>query len=113
MEQYILIILKILVASSIFFVWVIRYDNIVEEFKKYNYPDWLRDIVGILKLTCAALLVINSVEFVLLASGTLVILMTAAFMTHMRVKNSFRWFFPSLSQIIMNAFIFYMTYNLL
>ncbi len=113
MLSFFLEFLKIFVAVSIFFVWVPRYHNIVEEFKTYQYPDWLRDIVGILKLTCAALLIINSVEFVLLASGTLVILMSAAFMTHMRVKNSFRWFFPSLSQIIMNAFIFYMTYNLL
>ena len=105
--------LKVFVAVSIFFVWVPRYHNIVEEFKTYQYPDWLRDIVGILKLTCAAMLIINRSEFVLLASGTLVVLMSAAFMTHMRVKNRFRWFFTSLSQIIMKAYIFYMSYNLL
>ena len=34
---------------SVLFVWVIRYDNIIKEFKQYELPDWLRDFVGILK----------------------------------------------------------------
>jgi non-specific serine/threonine protein kinase len=42
---------KILVFSSVIFVWCIRYKNIIEEFKKYGYPDWLRDFVGILKIS--------------------------------------------------------------
>lgn len=41
--------LQALVAVSVFFVWVIRYANIVQEFKQYGLPDWLRDLVGILK----------------------------------------------------------------
>jgi len=41
--------LQALVATSIFFVWVVRYGNVVEEFKHYGLPDWLRDLVGILK----------------------------------------------------------------
>ena len=45
--------LKILVGVSILFVWVVRYHNIVEEFKLYHLPDWLRDLVGILKITFA------------------------------------------------------------
>ena len=63
MLSFFLEFLKVFVAVSIFFVWVPRYHNIVEEFKTYQYPDWLRDIVGILKLTCAALLVINIGHF--------------------------------------------------
>ena len=51
MLSFFLEFLKVFVAVSIFFVWVPRYHNIVEEFKTYQYPDWLRDIVGILKLT--------------------------------------------------------------
>jgi hypothetical protein len=30
--------LKILGGASIFFVWVVRYNNIVEEFKRYQLP---------------------------------------------------------------------------
>ena len=32
--------LKILVVGSIFFVWVVRYQNIIEEFKAYGFPAW-------------------------------------------------------------------------
>jgi hypothetical protein len=45
------IILRAMVAASIGFVWVVRHDNIIQEFKQYGLPDWSRDLVGILKLT--------------------------------------------------------------
>jgi len=110
MEQYILIILKILVASSIFFVWVIRYDNIVEEFKKYNYPDWLRDSVGILKLTFGIMLLWNDNFIILFGAAGLITLMLAAVGTHIKVKNSLNDALPALTQIFMNGLIFYLTY---
>jgi hypothetical protein len=44
---------KILVVTSIFFVWVVRYENIVKEFEEYGIPAWVRDLTGILKLTFA------------------------------------------------------------
>lgn len=53
------IVLQALVASSIFFVWVVRYDNIVLEFEHYGLPSWLRDLVGILKMTLSLLLLIG------------------------------------------------------
>ena len=110
MDNFFLECLKIFVAVSIFYVWVPRYFNIVEEFKQYKYPDQLRDIVGILKLTFAFMLVAKDGQYVVLASGGLIILMSAAFITHLRVKNNYKLFFPSLSQIIMNSYILYMTY---
>mgnify|MGYP001230361521 FL=1 len=110
MDNFFLECLKIFVAVSIFYVWVPRYFNIVEEFKQYKYPDQLRDIVGILKLTFAFMLVANDGQYVVLASGGLIILMSAAFITHLRVKNNYKLFFPSMSQIIMNSYILYMTY---
>ena len=110
MDNFFLECLKIFVAVSIFYVWVPRYFNIVEEFKQYKYPDQLRDIVGILKLTFAFMLVAKDGQYVVLAAGGLIILMSAAFITHLRVKNNYKLFFPSMSQIIMNSYILYMTY---
>ena len=43
--------LKAFLAGTIFFVWVVRYQNIKEEFKVYRLPIWLRDLVGVLKLS--------------------------------------------------------------
>ena len=56
------------------------------------------------------MLVAKDGQYVLLASGGLVVLMLAAFATHIRVKNNYKLFFPSMSQVIMNSYIFYMTY---
>ena len=37
-------LLRILLAVSLFFFWVVRYDNIVKEFRDdYDLPNWLRD----------------------------------------------------------------------
>ena len=111
MDNFFLECLKILVAVSIFYVWIPRYFNIIEEFKQYNYPDQLRDVVGILKLTFAFMLVARDSQYVLLASAGLVFLMLAAFATHIRVKNNYRLFFPSLFLMLINSLIFYMTYS--
>ena len=36
-------VLKIVISTTLFFVWVVRYDNIITEFRKdFNYPDWLK-----------------------------------------------------------------------
>ena len=43
-------------SIAIFFVWVVRYENIRKEFDDYNLPTWLRDLTGILKLSFAWML---------------------------------------------------------
>lgn len=83
------IALHVFVASSIFFVWVVRYPNIVEEFRQYGLPDWLRDLVGILKLSLAALLLVGIQRPALATAGGLGIafLMLCAFIVHLRVRT--------------------------
>ena len=56
--------LKILSGVAIFFVWVVRYDNIKREFSEYKLPTWLRDVVGILKISFAAMLQFSNIETV-------------------------------------------------
>ena len=43
--------LKIIVVVAVFFVWVVRYENIKKEFEDYKLPKWFRDFVGILKIS--------------------------------------------------------------
>ena len=43
-------VFKIIILISILYVWVVRYQNIVDEFNSYKLPSWLRDLVGILKI---------------------------------------------------------------
>ena len=53
---FIVEILQIITASSILFVWTVRYENIIKEFQQYQLPTWLRDMVGILKISFAIML---------------------------------------------------------
>ena len=99
--------LTIIVAASIFFVWVVRYENIISEFKEYGIPSWVRDFVGILKIAFAAILVSQDGPLIVLASAAVTLMMAAAVMSHVRVKHPIYKMLPSLSLMTICAFICY------
>lgn len=105
--QTLTISLQAFVAASIFFVWVVRYTSIIQEFKQYGLPDWLRDLVGILKLTFSLMLVIGIERVPLAVVGGIgiSILMGAAVLTHLLVKNPVFKMLPSLTLLVMSAAI--------
>jgi len=113
--QNLTILLQALVAASIFFVWVVRYDNIIAEFKQYGLPDWLRDLVGIFKLTFALLLLLGIQRASLAMIGSLGIagLMGCAFVIHLRVKNPAFKMLPSLTLLALALIIAVINYRLL
>ena len=113
--QDLTIVLQALVAASIFFVWVVRYDNIIKEFQHYRLPDWLRDLVGILKLTFALLLLLGIQRASLAIIGSLGIaaLMGCAFFTHLRIKNPVFKIVPSLTLLALSLIIAVINYRLL
>jgi len=107
--------LQALVAASVFFVWVVRYANIVQEFKQYGLPDWLRDLVGILKMTFSLMLLIGIERSPFAVAGGIGIaaLMGAAFVTHLRMKNPLFKMLPSLTLLVFSAVIAWINYRLL
>ena len=109
------IFLQALVAASIFFVWVVRYDNIIQEFKQYGLPDWLRDLVGVLKLTFALLLLLGIQRASLAIIGSLGIagLMGCAFAMHLRVKNPMFKMLPALTLLVLSLIIAVINYRFL
>jgi len=113
--QDLTIVLQALVAASLFFVWVVRYDNIIQEFKQYGLPDWLRDVVGILKLTFALLLLLGIQRASLAMIGSLGIagLMGCAFVIHLRVKNPAFKMLPSMTLLVISLIIAAINYRLL
>ncbi|MBC7714219.1 MAG: DoxX family protein [Rhizobacter sp.] len=100
-------VLKIIVFSSILFVWVIRYTNIVEEFKSYGYPNWLRDVVGILKISFAIMLLNQSEQISKIGAGGIAALMLAALFTHFKVKNPYFKILPSLTLLVFSLAIIF------
>ncbi len=91
-------VIKIVISTALFFVWVVRYENIITEFRRdYNYPDWLRDVTGITKLSCAVMLVSANPELNNLGLKGIIFLMCFAILTHIRVKSAFRKVLPSIA----------------
>ena len=108
------IALQALVAASLFFVWVVRYVNIIEEFKQYGLPDWLRDLVGILKMTFAVMLLIGIERkpFAVAGGIGIALLMAAAILTHVRVKNPVFKMLPALTLLVLSLVIAWINYQL-
>ena len=107
--------LQAFVAAAVFFVWVVRYANIVQEFKQYRYPDWLRDLVGILKMSFSLMLLIGIERrpFAVVGGVGIALLMLAAVVTHLRVKNPVFKILPSLTLMIFSMLIAWINYRLL
>ena len=102
-------------AASVFFVWMVRYANIVQEFKQYGLPDWVRDLVGILKITISLMLLIGieRAPFAMEGGIGIALLMGAAFVTHLRVKNPVFKMLPSLTLLVFSVVIAWINYRLL
>jgi hypothetical protein len=104
-------VLKIIVLTSVLFVWVVRYDNIISEFKEYKLPSWVRDLVGILKISFVLMLMSKDSMVVLLGSSGIAFLMLGALFTHLRIKNPLNKMVPSLTLLILSLIIFLFTYS--
>ncbi len=101
------IALQTFVAASIFFVWVVRYANIILEFEQYGLPGWLRDMVGIVKMTFALMLLIGieRERFAVAGGIGIAILMAGAVFTHLRMKNPIFKMLPALLLLTLSAII--------
>jgi uncharacterized membrane protein len=88
------IFLQAFVAASIFFVWGVRHSTIAEELKQYKVPNcplpnWVRDLLAILKITGAILLLvgIDRPRAAIFGGLMIAVLMAAAVFIHLRMKN--------------------------
>lgn len=101
------IIAQIIVALSIVYVWVFRFDNIVKEFKQYGLSDLTRSLVGAAKIALSTLLVagIWYPHLVLVPALLIAFLMLSAQYFHFKVKNPWQKHLPSLVLLILCLFI--------
>ena len=102
---YLLELLILYFGVAVFFVWVVRYENIKKEFVHYNLPRWLRDLVGILKLSFGAMLQFSNTGIVQLGALGITILMSAAVITHIRLKSRFREYIASVAMLAISLII--------
>ena len=104
--------LKIIVGVSIFLVLVVRYSNIIEEFKQFQLPDWFRDMVVIFKLSFAVMIQSDSAQLILIGSSSIAVLMGASLFTHFRVNTPYFKRLPSLLLMIICIMLFTVEYSL-
>ena len=106
MEQ-ISLIFQLIVAVSVLYIWIFRYDNIVVEFKHYGYSDLVRNFVGASKISISALLIMGVwySEVTIYTSLSMAFFMLCAQLSHLKVKNPFIKFIPSLIFLIMSLFV--------
>ena len=90
-------VIKIVISTTLFFVWVVRYNNIQKEFEQFNLPKWLRDVVGILKISFALMMHSDINTIILIGSGGISLLMIGAIFTHFRVNNKLHKMLPALT----------------
>ena len=98
---------KVLLSVSLFYVWVVRYENIKKEFIDYKLPSWLRDLVGILKLSFSIMIISNDKNLVWIGSMGIIVLMIGALATHFKVKNPFQKMIPAVTLSILCLMIIY------
>ena len=100
-------LLQIILALSIVYVWVFRFDNIVLEFKLYELSDLTRNFVGAAKIALSTLLVagIWFPPLVLTSSILIAILMIFAQLAHFKVKNPWTKHVPSFVLLICSLLI--------
>ena len=101
------IIAQVIVALSIAYVWIFRFDNIVKEFKQYGLSDLTRNLVGASKIALSTLLVagIWYPDLILIPALFIAFLMLSAQYFHFKVSNPWQKHAPSLFLLVLSLFI--------
>jgi len=101
------IIAQVIVALSIAYVWIFRFDNIVKEFKQYGLSDLTRNLVGCSKIALSTLLVagIWYSDLVLMPALLIASFMLSAQYFHFKIGNPWPKHIPSLILLILSLFI--------
>lgn len=109
------VIAQLIVAFSVFIVWVFRFDNIVKEFKQYGLSDLTRTIVGSTKIALATLLVagIWYPALVLIPALLMAFLMLSAQYFHFKMNNPWQKRIPSFFLLLLCLFIAAVSINLI
>lgn len=106
MKNY-LVIAQLIVALSVAYVWIFRFNNIVIEFKAYGLKDLTRTMVGAAKIVLATLLVVGIwyPALVFIPAILMGFLMLSAQFFHFRANNPWTKRIPSLFLLMLCIFI--------
>jgi hypothetical protein len=100
-------VFQIVVALSVYIVWIFRYHNVLAEFEQFGFSEHFRNFVGAAKISLSALLLLGLCyqELNLYASLGMAFFMLSAHITHLKVGNPFKQRLPSLLFLLMCLFV--------
>ncbi len=100
-------IAQIIVATSVAYIWIFRYDVIIKEFKDFGLSDLIRTFVGASKISLSTLLIVGIwyPSLIPIPSILMGLFMLAAQYFHFKIKNPFIKHLPSLIFLILCIFI--------
>ena len=110
-----LITAQIIVATSVAYVWIFRYDVIIKEFKQFGLTDLTRAFVGASKVSLVTLLIagIWYPSLISIPSIFLGLFMLAAQYFHLKIKSPFIKHLPSMLLLILCVFIALTSFNII
>lgn len=105
--ENLLIIAQLVVAVSVLYVWIFRYDVIIKEFKQFGLSDLTRTFVGASKVALATLLIagIWFPQLIAIPAAFMGLFMLGAQYFHFTIHNPFVKRMPSLLFLLICAFI--------
>ena len=100
------VIAQVIVALSVLYVWIFRFDNIEREFKEYHLNDSIRNLVGASKIALSILLLIGIwyPSLVLVSALIMAFLMLCAQIAHFRAKHAWQKYRPSFLLLLLSLY---------
>ena len=97
----------VVVAASVYYVWIFRYFNVVKEFNQFGLSDVTRNFVGAAKISLSSLLLVGIwyPELIAIPAVSMGLFMVGAQYFHFKVKNPFIKHLPSLILLILCVFL--------
>ena len=101
------IVVQVLIAVSIVFVWVYHFNVVVGEFHEYSLPDWIRSSVGAAKISISTLLIagIWYHSLVVVPALIMAVLMAFAQYYHFKVRHPLLKYVPSFTLMLLSLFV--------
>lgn len=98
---------QLIVAASVFYIWIFRFDNIVRDFEQFRYSPIFRNTVGVVKLVIATLMIVGiwMPAVVLGAALGMTALMLGAQWAHFGVSNPIAKRVPSALLLLLCLFV--------
>ena len=117
-----ILVLQLIISIGLINVWFFRFNkatqyrggnakNMREEFQAYGLPAWSMYLVGAAKVVIAVMLIVSIwfKELLVYNLLALAVLMIAAVLMHIKVKDPIKKSYPALSILFMIALILYFT----